>query len=268
MSRQRFPRTTKFGKPTRWLLSISMEEVSKALGSQVGHIIVLNNVPFGSSQTGRSTEAPLLIISVQRELVITLDDEAASAPIQDSIPNLKGFALSGDPECNLFYGCVVPKNRTFQMTGRSIHPAVCLIFSTITDAPEPVPNMGPVFRKHFDLKAVQKEIGGVVSYVYVNNMDRGGTPAGNHVHEHKSERFFPLVGRLKVGQVDVRTHELTERVIDETDSPDAESLLIRPNHGHAVKNIAQKTSRLLVLATGEPRDNDDADYDVYPLTSE
>ncbi len=246
MSLALFSLSAKFEKPACWFLSISLSDVENAIGAQLTHLTVLRPLTRGNSFhfTGSSKKA--LFVCAQGDCLVAneSDDE---------------LTMSGDPDCeNCFHGCVTPAQNSFDFVGLSLLPTVILCFS-----PEPLSIPDRFLCKEFDVAQVGHDLRDSVTSVSIHSIARNGYPAGNQWHAHKKKMLFPLTGAFRIGTISQGMMRLVEYEIRER-SMGCKTRIILPHHAYAVRNIAPQTSRLLVLTTGDPNDNDIYDYDIYP----
>lgn len=113
-----------------------------------------------------------------------------------------------------------------------------------------------------DLEKIGQLLGASPRWVYENNMDAGAV-SGNHYHEHKSELIVCVHGMVMVELCDrVSGDRCGTSLISDPGSKACKGLLILPGIAHAVRNNGRHLARILVFATGEPREEDDYEFEV------
>lgn len=251
------------GKPDRWLLSIDLEKVEKMLGAPVTWVLIYD-VPYGERvRMTRFRSSPELVLCPHGCVMVDWND------MQSDQSDCR--MMDDDPDGPNFQGLVFPASVRYEVTNVDEQLSRIMILSAeLTDR-----WIGEDDLHRFHLEDIALRLGDPVRWIYINNMNPG-TIAGNHAHKFKSELFFALHGLFDIQSVEVIIEE------DGTVTPyhaESECLLldassqnplpreteVPPSFAHAVHACGDTICRLLVLATGEPRDkSDDFAFTVIP----
>ena len=114
----------------------------------------------------------------------------------------------------------------------------------------------------YDLEKIGKILGASPRWIYENNMELG-VVSGNHCHERKSELVVCVHGMVMVELCDrVSGDRCGTSLVSDPGSGACKGILIRPGIAHAVRNNGRHLARILVFATGEPREEDDHEFEV------
>lgn len=117
----------------------------------------------------------------------------------------------------------------------------------------------------FNLKEVEEVIGKTCLFEYIVKFNRPQVVAGNHYHERKIELLVCIIGSVFVKLENPKTGEAMElHLHDEVKKAD-NAIIIPPGCAHAVVSHGpNRNAVLLVFSTGNPREEDDIEYEVIP----
>jgi len=115
----------------------------------------------------------------------------------------------------------------------------------------------------FNLNQLEDFIGQKCAFPYVVTFDQPDVVAGNHYHKLKTELLVCIFGSVFVELVDPVTKRVFENPLVADEEKQVNAILILPGIAHAVRSVGlQKEAVILVFSTGDPRGEDDIDFEV------
>ena len=234
--------------PTRHLLAFNMGDTGRVLGSPIDFIEFSLIDPKGVKERRAESNKPCLVVCVHGEIEINWQDD----------PNtiLQSRMLSSEPDSDNLVAAHFERE-SFRIENRSSEEAIILVFATddvlVLD--------DPLVRFNAFLVGLNL---GHLNWMYLVNMQVGGTPAGNHWHEHRAEQLVALHGDFMVGTKNMDLDEEDSFLLSATSRDGAPRVWkIPPRTAHAVLNASDHTARLIVFSSGMPRDGDDHEYVIF-----